>query len=207
VYYSQTTLIGGKPMRRLTTFTLAVLSAGLIFAASHPASAGGGCHSDTLTDAPGTAVSLEKRCFEPMVIRIDAGQQVTWTNNDPDIHAVAGVANSWGDDSELAKGDRVTYQFDEEGVYPYFCYLHPSMVGAVVVGDGGPVSASAARDRVKAVSAEAPGGTTNDEPAQALAEDSGGRVGTVPIAIGAGVLASLGGFACALLLRRKTAAS
>jgi plastocyanin len=207
VYYYQTSTKRRKPMRRLTTFTFAVLSAGLIFAASDPANAGGGCHSSTLIDAPGTAVSLEKRCFEPMVVRVDAGEQVTWTNNDPDIHAVAGVANSWGDDSELAKGESVTYQFDESGVFPYFCFLHPSMVGAVVVGDGGPVSASAARDGVKAVSAEAPGGTTNDEPAQALEEDSGGGVGTVPIAIGVGVLASLGGFACALLLRRKTAVS
>jgi hypothetical protein len=30
----------------------------------------------------------------------------------------------------------VTHAFDANGVYPYFCLFHPSMVGAIVVGDG-----------------------------------------------------------------------
>jgi plastocyanin len=192
-------------MRRITAVTIAVLSASLIFAASDPASAGGGCHSDILTDAPGVAVSLEKRCFEPMVVRVDAGDQVTWTNNDPDAHAVTGVANSWGDYTELGQGDTVTYQFDESGVFPYFCYIHPSMVGAVVVGDGTSASAATAKDSVKAVSAGAPGGSTNDESTQVLEEDAGDGVGTAPIAIGVGLLAALGGFAAALLIRRRSA--
>ena len=118
-------------MRRITAITIAALTAALAFTfANDSAEAGGGCHSDTLTDAPGIAVELEKRCFEPMVVRLDAGEQVTWTNNDPDAHAVTGVANSWGNDDELGQGDAVTYQFDNNGVFPYFCYLHPSMVGA-----------------------------------------------------------------------------
>lgn len=193
-------------MRRITSITVAVVSAALVFAASDPASAGGGCHSETLTDARGVAVALEKRCFEPMVTRVDAGQQVTWTNNDPDVHAVTGVASSWGDYTELGKGDAVTYQFDESGVFPYFCFLHPSMVGAVVVGDGGAASAAITKDSVKAVSAEAPGGTTNDESAAVVEEDSGSGVGTVPVVIGVGILAAIAGFAGALMLRRKTAA-
>lgn len=193
-------------MRQITAITIAVLSAGLIFAASDPASAGGGCHSDTLTDGRGVAVALEKRCFEPMVTRVDAGQQVTWTNRDPDTHAVTGVANSWGDYDELAQGDTVTYQFDEEGVFPYFCYLHPSMVGAVVVGNGSAASAGAADGAVKAVSAEVPGGqTSGNEPAQTLEEDAGSGETTVPMVIGVGVLAAMTGFSGALVFRRKGA--
>jgi len=30
----------------------------------------------------------------------------------------------------------VSYRFDTDGVYPYACWLHPGMVGAIVVGDG-----------------------------------------------------------------------
>ena len=28
------------------------------------------------------------------------------------------------------------YRFDQDGVYPYSCLIHPGMVGAIVVGDG-----------------------------------------------------------------------
>jgi hypothetical protein len=32
--------------------------------------------------------------------------------------------------------DTVSYRFQNSGVFPYFCLIHPGMVGAVVVGDG-----------------------------------------------------------------------
>ena len=37
---------------------------------------------------------------------------------------------------ELMPGKSVTHKFASSGVYPYFCVIHPGMVGAVVVGDG-----------------------------------------------------------------------
>jgi plastocyanin len=191
-------------MRRILAITIAILSSSLIFSASEPASAGGGCHSDTLTDGATTQVELSKRCFEPTVVRLQPGDSVTWTNKDPDVHAVSGAANSWGNFNDITAGQSVTYQFDESGVFPYFCYLHPSMVGAVVVGDGSAVSADAAADSVKAVSAQAPGGLTSDEPTEVVEEDSGNGVRTVPIVIAIGLLAAVGGFAGALLLRRKS---
>ena len=33
-------------------------------------------------------------------------------------------------------GDRVTVRLDRDGIYPFFCYAHPGMVGVVVAGDG-----------------------------------------------------------------------
>lgn len=196
-------------MRRITVVTIAVLvsAVALAGAGAGPASAGGGCHDDKITDERGVGVALEKRCFEPTVVRVDAGQQVTFTNKDPDAHTVTGVANSWGTYDELAQGDTVSYQFDENGVFPYFCLLHPSMVGAVVVGDGVPSAASrtAADGGVNAVSALAPGGEADKADAPAIAEtDDCGDV-TVPLIIGVGVLAAGAGFAGAFVLRRRSA--
>jgi plastocyanin len=195
-------------MRRLTASAILAAMAFLALASGGaPADAGGGCHSDELTDKRGVEVALEKRCFEPTVVRVDAGQTVTFTNKDPDAHAVTGVANSWGNYDELGQGDSVSYQFDEAGVFPYFCVLHPSMVGAVVVGDGVSAAASTARDNgVQAVSALAPGGEADEANAQAIDEtdDSGGM--TAPLIIGVGVLAAGAGFAGALVLRRRSAA-
>jgi plastocyanin len=194
------------PMHRITAITTAVLTAlALVFTGGGPAEAGGGCHSDVFSDEANTQVELTKNCFEPTVVRVAPGDTVTWTNSDPDPHTVTGVARTWGSDQNVNAGASVSYQFDETGVFPYFCAFHPSMVGAVVVGDGTAASARAAKDGVKAVSAEVSGGqASRDEPAEVLEEDTGSGVSTVPIVIGVGVLAAMGGFAGALVLRRKS---
>jgi plastocyanin len=100
------------------------------------ANAGGGCHSEQFTDAQGVKVDLRDLCFTPTVIRIKTGQSVTWTNRDQTAHTVTGAAMRWGGYDELNGGDAVTYRFQSSGVFPYFCAIHPSMVGAVVVGNG-----------------------------------------------------------------------
>jgi hypothetical protein len=41
-------------------------------------------------------------------------------------------------------GQRITYRFSTSGVYPYFCFFHPGMVGAVVVGDAAGLGAAGA---------------------------------------------------------------
>jgi plastocyanin len=192
-------------MRRITAITIAVLAAGLALTVSNSASAGGGCHSDVFSYEANTQVELTKNCFTPTVTRVQPGDTVTFTNSDPDPHTVTGAARTWGSDDKVNAGASVRYRFDESGVFPYFCYLHPSMVGAVVVGDGSAASAGTANDSVKAVSAELPGGeTAADQAGQVVDEDSGGGVRTVPIVIGVGVLAAMTGFAGALVLRRKT---
>jgi hypothetical protein len=78
------------------------------------------------------------------------------------------------------------------------------MVGAVVVGDGSAASAGPPADGgVKAVSAEALGGAADDQPAEVLEDDAGSGVRTAPIVIGVGLLAAIGGFGGALVVRRK----
>jgi plastocyanin len=190
-------------MRRITAITLAAFAIALTFAASDPASAGGGCHNGVFSDEANTQVELTKNCFAPTVVRVQPGDTVTWNNGDPEIHAVTGAANIWGTDDKVHPGESVTYRFDNTGVFPYFCFFHPSMVGTVVVGDGGAASASTAKNSIKAVSAEVPGGeVATDEPAEVV-EDDGSGVGTVPIALGVGIVAAIGGFAGALFLRRR----
>jgi plastocyanin len=94
--------------------------------------AGGGCHSTAITESTGTAVNLEGFCFQPSVLRVAPGQSVTWTNHDQADHMVYG--QGWGSDLRIGKSYTVT--FERAGTYAYACPLHPSMTGAVVVGDG-----------------------------------------------------------------------
>jgi plastocyanin len=100
------------------------------------ASAGGGCHQAPIARR-GNTVDLTDLCFVATVLYVQPGTQVTWTNHDPIAHDVMGVGGTWGDPAvTLFQGDDVSYRFDDDGVFPYSCLIHPGMVGAIVVGDG-----------------------------------------------------------------------
>jgi plastocyanin len=119
--------------RRLSVLVplLAVL-AGLL-AAAPPAAAGGGCHSPA-TEGKGTTLALREMCFSPTVLRVAEGSEVTIVNRDQLDHPLARPGGEWGWEGRM--GDRATVRLDQAGTYPFFCYVHPGMVGVVVVGDG-----------------------------------------------------------------------
>jgi len=117
--------------------------------------AGGGCHSSQFTDARGVRVDVQNLCFTPTVIRIQPGQRVTWTNQDNTAHTVTGAAFLWGSTDELGFHQKISFRFAASGVFPYFCLIHPGMVGAVVVGDG-TSSDTTSQDIVPVVGTPAP---------------------------------------------------
>ena len=100
------------------------------------ATAGGGCHDRQFGDEKTNEVKMGNLCFYPTVARVEPGTKVTWRNGDPVTHMVIGAGGAWGSPNELASSGRTTFTFDEPGVFPYSCPIHPGMVGAVVVGDG-----------------------------------------------------------------------
>jgi plastocyanin len=120
-------------MRRLRLLVLlpAVLAATVLAAA--PASAGGGCHAPA-TEGRGTTVALVDLCFTPTVLRVAPGTEVTFVNRDSVGHPLARPGGLW-DWAGTPQG-RTTVRLDRAGTYPFFCYVHPGMVGVVVVGDG-----------------------------------------------------------------------
>ena len=69
--------------------------------------------------------------FDPARIEIEAGQTVTWTNDDNFTHTVRVDGR---DDHEVGKGERVSISFEEPGRYHYVCTLHrKDMDGEVIV--------------------------------------------------------------------------
>ncbi len=132
---SRTRLVG-------LTIAMLVITIGSMLGARH-AHAGGGC-TQPQSDAQGDTVDLKLFCMLPTVLRVDPGTTVTWRNADKAAHTVTGAAvrtaqpnaGSWGSFEELKPDESFTHTFDDAGVYPYYCMLHPGMIGAVVVGDG-----------------------------------------------------------------------
>ena len=76
--------------------------------------------------------------YIPLNAQVNVGSTVVWINDDAVPHTiqsqdemgnVIGLFNS----DILNTGDRFAYTFDEEGIYNYFCTLHPWRVGLVTV--------------------------------------------------------------------------
>jgi plastocyanin len=128
----------GSAMRRIVTVVSLVLFAlPLLLVSAGSAGAGGFCADGNFSDARGTTVDISQSCFNPTVLRVDRGQEVTFVNNDSMLHMVGGVTNVFGNlHDEIKVGESRTYTFNDDGVFPYVCVLHPGMGGAIVVGDG-----------------------------------------------------------------------
>ena len=120
--------------RRLMVAVVLGVIVGAFWPSAPATAGGGGCHDQTLVDEKADQVKMADSCFYPTVARVEPGTEVTWFNGDHVVHMVSGIG--WGFPGEVDLNDRTSFTFDEPGVFPYSCPIHPGMVGAVVVGDG-----------------------------------------------------------------------
>lgn len=74
-------------------------------------------------------VTMGPASFAPAVVRVRAGESVTWRNTDGLAHAVEGDGFASG---MLAAGEAWSATFSP-GRHEYHCPYHEGMVGAVVV--------------------------------------------------------------------------
>ena len=92
------------------------------------------------------ASTLGDKAFSPNPVNIKVGDTVTWVNDDTQFHTVVSGNPSGGGetgkvfDSGLSgptalttEGKTFSHKFAAAGEFPYFCQLHPTMVGKVIV--------------------------------------------------------------------------
>ena len=111
-------------LRRFTLAAIAVPAAALL--------AAGCAATGTSEPVATTEVTMAKSYrFDPKTVEIEAGQTVTWTNDDNFTHTVQVDGRQ---DHEVGKGESVSIAFDEPGTYHYVCTLHErDMDGTVIV--------------------------------------------------------------------------
>ena len=78
-------------------------------------------------------VSIDNFSFGPQALTVKAGTTVTWTNKDDIPHGIASSNNAFKKSGALDTDDSYSFTFTTPGTYQYFCYLHPHMVGSIVV--------------------------------------------------------------------------
>lgn len=107
----------------------------------------GGNNEEVIVRIPQGSSSFTDDAYAPNPVEVNTGSTVTWVNDDFTSHtATSGTSNSGStgmfggtDDSpEIIgpEGDSQSFTFDEAGEFEYYCTLHPSMVGTVVVTEG-----------------------------------------------------------------------
>ena len=110
----------------MTKFLLSAVAAVALVAA--------GCDGSGESNEPVATneVSMAKSyVFEPKVIEVEAGETVTWTNDDNFTHTVQVDGQ---EDHEVEQDESVSITFDTAGTYHYVCTLHrQDMDGEVIV--------------------------------------------------------------------------
>ena len=88
------------------------------------------------------ATTLGDKAFSPNLLRIKTGNTVTWTNNDNNLHTVtsgtpntanAGEAFDSGLTAFIMPAKTYSHKFTNAGEFSYFCRVHPTMMGKIVV--------------------------------------------------------------------------
>lgn len=123
--------------------TVALLSLGaliLVFALLFA-----GCSSTTDTTSPGDTtgatdsggnraaqVVMRNTAFDPATVTVNAGDTVTWVNEDATKHDVV-ADNGEFTSNLLDTGQAFSFTFSQAGTYRYHCSVHSGMNGTVIV--------------------------------------------------------------------------
>src|ERR671912_1841609 len=104
--------------------------------ATNATTTGGGNATTSVSIVPG-ASSLTTDAFSPNPIQVSVGTTLTWTNDDAQPHTVNSGENATPsglfDSPIMPTAATFEYTFTEADEVPYFCILHPNMVGTVSV--------------------------------------------------------------------------
>src|SRR5215467_1161642 len=110
----KTSLITGS------SFLLALATAALL--AVHPTSAKG-----EEAKGSGAEVKVDNFTFSPDTLTVPVNTAVTWVNKDDIPHVI--TSNDGLFKSKALDTDQNSYTFTKAGTYPYYCSIHPKMVG------------------------------------------------------------------------------
>ena len=77
-------------------------------------------------------MALDKRQFSPRVTVVLTGSTIEFPNKDPFSHNVFSKANGGFDTGVFGRNKTKDQKFEEPGVYPLYCNVHPRMTAFVI---------------------------------------------------------------------------
>ncbi len=116
---------------------------GIAYATASVFAQGAGVQATIVPGASTLMGAAGAKAFSPNPINVKVGENVTWTNKDTQAHTV--VSGTGGSDANKGKvfdsglttliqpGKSYSHKFTTAGEVPYFCQIHPNMVGKIEV--------------------------------------------------------------------------
>ena len=101
--------------------------------------ANSGINATSVSIVKGASNPSTQKPYDPSPLNVAVGRTVLWINSDNTAHTVtegnpSGNTPSNGFDSGiLGPGQTFKHAFDKPGTVSYYCTLHPSMLGQVIV--------------------------------------------------------------------------
>ena len=78
-------------------------------------------------------VEIQGMAFHPAVLEVQRGDTVVWINRDIVPHTATSTQKSGWNTGSILQGKSGQYVAGHRGDDPYFCQLHPVMLGKLVV--------------------------------------------------------------------------
>jgi plastocyanin len=134
-------------LKKLNLYKFSTISISAVLAAialtflivALPPNASGQSKTTLVSIVKGASIPTSEEPYNPSPVNIAKGTTVTWTNHDTTAHTVtegnpSGYSPPNGFDSGiLAPGGLFTHTFATAGTVQYYCTLHPTMLGEVIV--------------------------------------------------------------------------
>ena len=86
---------------------------------------------DTPLPSAENIILINNFVFEPQELIVKTGTEITWENNHNVVHTI--VSSGLFESEVLNKGESFSFTFTNPGEYNYYCGIHPSMTGTVLV--------------------------------------------------------------------------
>ena len=132
-------MIMTMPLKRKMDAVLTVLVTTAVLVNIYSAYAQQETKASIVSGAP----TMGDKAFSPNPIQTKVGDTIIWTNNDSVPHTVTsgtgpndpnmGKDFDVGISTPISPGSTFSHKFTTAGEFPYFCQIHPTMVGNVIV--------------------------------------------------------------------------
>jgi plastocyanin len=78
-------------------------------------------------------ITIANFAFTPKALTVAAGKTVTWVNRDDTAHRIKSANGQFASSPVLDTRASYPLTFAKAGEYPYFCSIHPTMTGKLIV--------------------------------------------------------------------------
>jgi plastocyanin len=127
IYYVKENQITMKKTILFASLIVAIPLAVAIMLVLHPTQVKG-----EESKAQNTEIRVDNFTFNPDTVTVPLNSAVTWVNKDDIPHVIASTDGMFKSKA-LDTDQQYSFTFTKAGTYPYFCAIHPKMVGKIVV--------------------------------------------------------------------------